>query len=344
MVLSFGYSYASPVAKRPKHSTKTSSRKKRTTKQPKVRPVFLGFLAAALLSVGLGLGILTDVLLTPDPAPVYRAAPYEAAPRPERDFGVRPRTEPPVRQPARGIAPAYERFAADAPPQDGRPRIAIVIDDLGPDVARTSSIIALPGPLTLAFLTYDVRLDDWSAEARAAGHEVFAHVPMEPLDQSANPGPGALLVEASSASLKFRLSEYLDHWSGYAGINNHMGSRFTADDRAMQLVMAELKARQLMWLDSLTSAGTRGIDQARMTGVPFAVRDVFLDNDPTVEAVSAQLRQLEASALANGSAIGIGHPKDGTIDALADWLATLDQRGFSLVPVTALRQMPDGQG
>ena len=329
------------MAQRPKSKPTRAKRKK---KQSSVRPVFLAALAVVLVFVGVGLGVLTDVLLEPDTQPTYRTSRPMAETAEQRGFGVRPPAIPPVSRPSRGLAPAYERYAADAPSRSGDPRIAIVIDDLGPDAPRTEAMIALPGPLTLSFLTYADGLNQWSAEARSGGHEVFAHVPMEPLSNEANPGPGALMVGASSASLKFRLSEYLDHWTGYAGINNHMGSRFTADDRAMQLVMAELKARQLMWLDSVTSSGTRGPDQARLAGVPFAARDIFLDNDPSEAAVRAQLKALEAQALANGSAIGIGHPKDGTISALRGWLADLDRRGYQLVPVTALRRTQDGQG
>lgn len=215
--------------------------------------------------------------------------------------------------------------------------IAVVIDDMGLDEARSQSVLGLPGPLTLSFLTYANDLATWVARARTAGHEVLAHIPMEPLDAAHSPGPGALRVAMNAAEVRAQLAADLDGWSGYVGVNNHMGSRFCQDRALMDAVMAELKSRGLLWLDSKTIAATEGIAAAEAARVPCLARDVFLDNVDSVDAVLAQLEQLEAIAHQRGVAIAIGHPRDTTIQALERWLSSLEQRRLTLVPVTMLQ-------
>jgi len=214
--------------------------------------------------------------------------------------------------------------------------VAVVIDDMGLNEARSDRVLGLPGPLTLSFLTYANDLATWAARARAAGHEVLAHIPMEPLDAGDNPGPGSLRVAMNADDVRAQLAADLDGWGGYVGVNNHMGSRFCQDRRLMDAVMAELKSRGLLWLDSKTTAATEGIAAAEAARVPYVMRDVFLDNVDSLEAVLAQLEQLESIGHKRGCAIAIGHPRDSTIRALDWWLSALEKRCLALVPVSAL--------
>jgi polysaccharide deacetylase 2 family uncharacterized protein YibQ len=218
-----------------------------------------------------------------------------------------------------------------------RPMVAIVIDDMGLHEARSQKVLELPGPLTLSFLTYANDLTTWAARARAAGHEVLAHIPMEPLDAAHNSGPGTLRVAMNAAEVRAQVAAHLDGWSGYVGVNNHMGSRFCQNRTLMDAVMAELKSRALLWLDSMTTAASEGIAAAEAARVPYLVRDVFLDNVDNVDAVLAQLERLEAIGRKRGAAIAIGHPRDATIQALDRWLSSLDTRRLVLVPITALQ-------
>src|SRR5205807_7267740 len=120
---------------------------------------------------------------------------------------------------------------------------------------------------------------------RAAGHELLAHVPMEPFGAYADPGPNVLLVGLSRADLLHRLGRDLDSFTGYVGINNHMGSRFTSHAEGMGTVAAELRRRGLLFLDSRTTAQTVAFQVAVEHGVPSVSRDVFLDNEDKPEAV-----------------------------------------------------------
>lgn len=224
---------------------------------------------------------------------------------------------------------------------DGRPKIAIVMDDLGIDRGRTRRTLALPGPLSLSFLAYARELQTQADAGRHGGHEIWLHVPMEPSSTSVDPGPNVLLASMPATERTKSLNWNLDQLHGFVGINNHMGSRFTADAEGMHGVMIELKKRGLAFLDSMTTPKSFGHTAARDTGVPFTLRNVFLDHEDSRAAVEAQLLKLEALARKHGHALAIGHPREATLAALAPWLGTLDAKGFQLVPASALLRVPD---
>ncbi|MEO5338045.1 MAG: divergent polysaccharide deacetylase family protein [Magnetospirillum sp. WYHS-4] len=242
---------------------------------------------------------------------------------------------PPAKANGNGL-PAWRQYAVAAPDTRGKGMIAVVIDDLGVDRGRTAKVIGLPGPLTTSFLTYAQDLARQAEMARQHGHELLLHVPMEPSSISMDPGPNVLATRLSTAEIADRLTWGLSRLEGYVGINNHMGSKFTADTRGMTVVMQELKRRGLLFLDSRTVGHTAGPEAALKAGVPFAERNVFLDNVDAVAEVRARLADLEAVALKHGYAIGIGHPRDATIAALAEWTRHLKDKGLVLVPLTTI--------
>jgi polysaccharide deacetylase 2 family uncharacterized protein YibQ len=243
---------------------------------------------------------------------------------------------PPPAMPREGGEPAWLRYAVPAPAVDGKPMIAIVIDDMGVDQRRTMKAIALPAPLTMSFLPYAKDLEPMTQAAHAAGHELMLHMPMQPMSASENPGPEALLTGLDPLELLRRTIAMLDSFTGFVGANNHMGSKFTQNADGMRIVLGELNARGLLFIDSRTIAGTAGPSVARSLGMPFAERDVFLDNDASPGNVRAKLAEVEAVARRQGHAIAIGHPHDGTVEALAQWLPEVEKRGFVLVPVSAV--------
>lgn len=250
---------------------------------------------------------------------------------------------PPAEREAKGLPP-WRRHAVAVTPSPGRPMISIVIDDLGMNRKGTARAIAFKGPLTLAFLPYAPDLKRQIAAARAAGHELLVHVSMEPESQTENPGPNALVAGLGSDELLRRLRWALDRFDGYVGINNHMGSRFTSFETGMEVVMKELRARGLLFLDSRTSIGSRGVTLARRLGVPHARRHIFLDDTLDAETVRARLSEVEAAASQAGHVVAIGHPHDVTLDALAKWLPEVAKRGFQLVPISAIVRKIKGKG
>lgn len=235
----------------------------------------------------------------------------------------------------------FEALVLD-PALDGAPLISIMIDDLGISEDRARLMSALPGPLTLAFMPYGEDVAALAEIAADAGHELFLHLPMEPMDATVDPGPHALLDGVESEELAAQLLWNLQQFDGYVGVNNHMGSRLTQDLAAMNLVMAELAARDLMFIDSLTAPASVAYSTARRHGLPAVRRDLFIDNIAERDAILAQLYALEAMALHRGYALGIGHPYDITAEVLAEWLPSVQARGFRLVPASAIVAHSEG--
>ncbi len=234
-----------------------------------------------------------------------------------------------------GDLPAWKRYAVAVAGAAGRPRIAIVIDDLGIDKPRTARAISLPGPLTLSFLTYATDLKQQTRDARSAGHELLMHIPMEPGSTDVDPGPNVLLTGVPPQELLASLNWNLDQFGGYVGVNNHMGSRFTADLAGMTIVMEVLKKRNLLFLDSITAGNSQGRKAARKFGVPFAGRNVFLDHVDDVGEIKKRLEEVERLARRTGAAIAIGHPREATLQALLPWLKGIEAKGFQLIPLSA---------
>ena len=263
------------------------------------------------------------------------------------DVALPPPPSVPPSQPAAPMPPAgaavWLRNAVPPPKTGGHPMIAIIIDDLGIDRKRSERVAALKGPLTLSYMTYAEDLARQTHDAHSHGHELMVHVPMQPESPTFDPGPEVLEVGQSPEEIRRRLDWGLSRFDGYIGINNHMGSRFTSQPAGMRVVMAELRRRGLAFVDSVTSEHSVGADVARQFGVPFTTRHIFLDNALGVTYVRAQLEKVEAHARKYGFAVAIGHPHDGTIEALAGWMPGLPARGFVLVPVSAIiRMSPSG--
>jgi hypothetical protein len=277
--------------------------------------------------------IADDVPIWEPPAPVH----MPPAPAPP---AVAAQTAPPTPTPSIPAAPAdasvWLRNARPYVDTGAVPAVAVVIDDLGLGAAATRRALALDSAVTLALMTYAPRVGEWSRAARTARHEVLVHVPMQPINAKIDAGPKALTVALSAPEIRDRLRWGLDRLDGYVGINNHMGSRFTQDRAGMEVVMEEVKARGLLFLDSVTIAHTVGPATAVPLGVPCAERNVFLDDVPTVAGVSQQIAVLERVARRHGTAIAIGHPHPATLSVLAAWLPGAAARGIVVVPLTSV--------
>ncbi|MEK9671587.1 MAG: divergent polysaccharide deacetylase family protein [Rhodospirillaceae bacterium] len=258
------------------------------------------------------------------PAPDASAAPQPPNPHGHAHEPVETASLPPAEPEPPLVLPEYK----------GPPRIAIVIDDMGVDRKRSARAVLLPAKVTLSFLPYGGGAQRQAAHAKSRGHEIMLHVAMEPESPEADPGPIVLLTSVPPAELKKSLTWNLDQISGYHGVNNHMGSRFTRNADSMAVVMAELRARGLFFLDSLTSRDSVGGRVARAAGVPFIRRDIFIDHKDERPFVEKQLRRIEAIARKKGIAVAIGHPRDITLNALEAWLPGLEKKGFRLIGVS----------
>ena len=177
-------------------------------------------------------------------------------------------------------------------------------------------------------------------KARDREREVILHLPMEPKEYPGiNPGPGALLTSMTPDQMLGRLNGHLDALGYVKGVNNHMGSRLTADADRMNQIFTVLKKRGLYFVDSRTSSESQAYSAARKFKVPFAQRDVFLDHVQEEQFITNQLQLLIRVARRDGSAIGIGHPYKVTYDVLKKELPAL-QRQVRIVPASHLVFVP----
>jgi uncharacterized protein len=263
------------------------------------------------------------------------ATPVTVAPANPARITLAPAPKPPVKR-------TWEANAVAFSAAPGTPLIAIVLDDMGLNRRRSDRAARLPGPLTLSYLSYADNLAAQTGAARARGHELMLHLPMEPKGD-ADPGPGALLVRLGDAELRERIDFALGRFPGFVGVNNHMGSRFTADRARMSLVFRAMHQSGHLYLDSVTTPGSVALSLGAETGVPTIARDVFLDDVDSQDEVWFRLLKAERIAEAQGTAIAIGHPRDATLAVLEDWIAELSHRSAQLAPLSAVARIRLGR-
>lgn len=210
------------------------------------------------------------------------------------------------------------------------PRLAIIIDDCGQWPATERAFIALPVPLTLSVLP-DVRYNHAIEHAAAAaGKGVMLHLPMETLS-GVNPGPGKVTTAMDDAAITAQVEHDLHDVDLAQGVNNHEGSKATADARVMNAVISVLAKDGRFFIDSRTNSKSVGQQLASEHGVRTAARSVFLDNRADVDYTEGQLREAATVAEKNGSAIAIGHPRPTTLEALRAIIPELQARGITFV-------------
>jgi polysaccharide deacetylase 2 family uncharacterized protein YibQ len=228
---------------------------------------------------------------------------------------------------------------ADLPEAPEGVRLALVIDDLGRNLLELDALTKLGVPLSYAVLPYEAETPQVVESLRRRGVEILCHLPMEP--QGGNdPGPGALREAMSDAELERSTKAALAAVPGAVGVNNHMGSRLSTDERAMRAVLGVLAARDLFFLDSRTSPQSVGYRVATALGLPAAERQVFLDPDPSHEAIRTQFARFLDLARRRGSAVAIGHPLPETLAVLAEEVPRAQAAGYQFVPVSYLLDRP----
>ena len=216
------------------------------------------------------------------------------------------------------------------------PKIGIIIDDLGYDISLANALLELDLALTFSVLPFTPNTRSIARKAWNDGRETMLHLPMEPMNYPAiNPGDGVLLISMDREMILDTLTRDLSQIPFVAGVNNHMGSRFTKNRKKMVTVLAELKKKGLYYIDSRTSSDTVAFDVAKKMALRTASRDIFLDNHLSENALKIQMERLLSVARHKGSAIGIGHPHKKTLDLLKNFQTTLTNEA-EVVPASNL--------
>lgn len=216
-------------------------------------------------------------------------------------------------------------------------RIAIVIDDMGYNMDKARDLLELSIPISFAVLPFLPHSTDVAREANIKGKDVLLHIPMEPKDYpEEDPGEGSLFVSMSDEDILDQLTKDIEAIPHIVGVNNHMGSKFSEDQRKMEIVLKAVKERELFFLDSRTTAESTGYTLAKELGLKTLDRQVFLDNDRDIEHTLNQFEELIRTAKERGSAVAIGHPHPTTISALKEIIDRFEEEDIEVVPVSSL--------
>ncbi len=210
-------------------------------------------------------------------------------------------------------------------------RLAIIIDDMGNDRAEDDAVIALPYPLTVSVLPHLPLSAEIADEAVRRGDEVMLHLPMQPDSETTAHEAVELRPGMPAKEVRSIFAGMLDTVPHASGVNNHEGSKATADPHLMDALMPALRERGLFFIDSRTTASTVAYDTARRYGVRAASRKVFLDDSLKKKAIQEQIDLAMKDADRDGQAIAIGHPHPETIAALREMLPRLKEHGIQLV-------------
>jgi uncharacterized protein len=277
----------------------------------------------------------------PAPPPVA-AAGKKSRPEVSSAKPVRPKPAPAAAKREAAATPAVSSVGVDAATDSvpTKARVALVIDDLGRDVAAVETLTAIAPAaanvqLSYAVLPFESRTSEVVEALRRHGAEILLHLPMDPEGKS-DPGPGALDAGMSKRDLAAATAAALAAVPGALGVNNHMGSKLSGDREAMTAILSEVRREGRYFLDSRTSASSVGFDVARELGIPAASRDLFLDDDPARQAIVAQFAALLALAREHGAAIAIAHPRPETLAVLREAIPRAVAAGFEFVPVSYL--------
>jgi uncharacterized protein len=221
-------------------------------------------------------------------------------------------------------------------------RIAIVVGGMGINAHTTQDAVQrLAGPISLAYAPYGQDLERQIARAREDGHEVLLQAPMEPFDYPDNdPGPHTLVASLPVEQNIDRLQWVMARFTGYVGVINFMGGRFTSNDAALAPVMKDFASRGLLYIDDGSSGRSMASQVAAGAGVSSGKADVVLDAVQRGQEIDAALARLEKIAREKGSAIGYGSALPVTVDRIARWAKAAEARGITLVPVSALVSSP----
>jgi len=250
-------------------------------------------------------------------------------------YGLLPKSGPEGATPAK----IYARPLGPEPATKPVGRIAILVGGLGISQSGTADAIAkLPAPVSLAFAPYGAELERTVQRARSEGHEVFLQLPMEPFDYPDNdPGPHTLLTGPKAPDNLDKLHWALGRFTGYVGIVNFLGGRFTADESALSPVLRELAGRGLMVVDDGSSARSLLAGSADRARIPSLKIDRVIDGVTRADAIDKELAALENLSREQGIAVAAASALPVSIERINRWAQSLEAKKIVIVPVSAAR-------
>lgn len=233
-----------------------------------------------------------------------------------------------------GLRSWSNAFAFSYPEKN--PQIAVIIDDIGFSESRLDRFLKIGAPFTFSILPKLRKSSSLAEKIHKEGHEVMLHQPMEPLNPNIDPGPGAIYVKDSPDKITDIIKENISETPFITGINNHMGSRFTACGTEMKEALSVVRDEGLFFVDSLTTSRSTGYNTAKTMHISAVRRNVFIDNVQEETFINLQLEKLKRLALKHGRAIGIGHPFPETAKMVNMFFKEINSSNISMVPISQL--------
>jgi len=219
-------------------------------------------------------------------------------------------------------------------------KVAIIIDDIGYDLAPLNELLEIDAPITFAILPHLAHSVDAAEILHRQGREILLHLPMEPQNYpEEKPGRGALFLWMNEEEISQQVEEGLNAVPYIIGVNNHMGSRFMEDRTKLSAVLRQIKERGLFFVDSQTTRYSKGRELAEEIGLRFAARDLFIDNGQDYKATFQILIDLLNKRNVRKTIIISGHPYSTTIKALKEALPLLKAKGVEIIPVSDLPEI-----
>ena len=215
--------------------------------------------------------------------------------------------------------------------------IGLIIDDFGYRNDHVSNgFLNLSGKLTYAIIPGHEYSQLFSKKAYDAGYEIIVHMPMENIGKTYGEEEYVLMSYFQDDEIKDRINSAFDQLPESIGLNNHQGSRGTADSRVMTLLAGVIKEKKKFFIDSRTTRNSLAETTMRKYNVATNKRDIFLDNELDEEKINTQLLKLAELSEEKGIAIGIGHVKPQTLSVLEREIPVLQKKGFRFEFVSRL--------
>ena len=208
-----------------------------------------------------------------------------------------------------------------------------MLDDWGYNLQAFPQAKALESPVTFAVLPHLPYSERIAREAYAGGHEVILHMPMEP-KKDVPLEKNTLMTSMEEKTLRLKLKSAMESVPYIRAVSNHMGSKFTTDEKRMEVVLSTLQDEGYFYLDSLVTQESVARRLAKSLSLPYLARDIFLDNNREEAYVLEQLERLKELALKKGKAIGIGHDEIVTVRAIKQILPQWKEEGIELVKLS----------
>jgi polysaccharide deacetylase 2 family uncharacterized protein YibQ len=234
---------------------------------------------------------------------------------------------------AKPSKPAPKKVAAVKAHDPGG--IVVILDDVGFDNQPLAGAMAIDPNVNFAVLPNGSRSKQFARELNSRGFELLCHLPMEPQNPHQSPGTNAVTTSMTDAEIEATTRANIEAIPHVRGVNNHMGSRATADRRVMTGVLSAMP-KGLYFIDSRTTGTSLAADVARELNIRTASRSVFLDDEQNEPAIRAQLAALVAAASSHGVAVGIGHMYPETVRVLAAEAPGLRSRGVRFLRASAV--------